>query len=299
MTNQPLLNKKLTDLQYVLSTFEQCVIAVSGGVDSMLLAYVAHSLQASNSGFKVAMAHAYSPAVPQDAYLRVKQYAKQYGWALTVLDAAELDNPDYVANPVNRCYFCKSNLYTRIANAFSGVPIISGTNTDDLSDYRPGLIAATENHVRHAYVEAGIAKADIYALAKQLNLEGLHTLPAQPCLASRVETGIHIVSDDLLFIDKVEKTARLQLESLGLAVTGVRCRITAQGVFLETTAPLEQVNTQALEQLMHGLCKPVGRSFAGLRAYTKGSAFIHSPVQPLSPAQLLSSAKPKKAAEHE
>ena len=105
------------------------------------------------------MLHAVSPAVPPHATARVRAHAERHGWALTVADAGEFDDPRYRANPVDRCYFCKSNLYDRIRSVTEGT-VASGTNLDDLGDYRPGLKAAAERGVVHPFVEAGIDKAD-------------------------------------------------------------------------------------------------------------------------------------------
>ena len=129
------------------------VVAVSGGVDSMTLAVVTHLAH----GSRTRILHAVSPAVPPDATARVHAYAAREGWRLEVLDAGEMGDARYLANPVNRCYFCKTNLYEAMGRRTSGT-LLSGTNLDDLGDYRPGLIAAKEHHVRHPYVEASIDK---------------------------------------------------------------------------------------------------------------------------------------------
>lgn len=267
-TNSEVTAAKLAKLVSILSSIDEYAIAVSGGVDSMLMAFIANQLTPA----KVHIAHAYSPAVPIDAFTRVKHYSKHYSWQLNVLDAQELNNENYVANPVNRCYFCKSNLYQRISSTFPNMVIISGTNTDDLSDYRPGLIAASEYNVRQVYVEAGISKADIYALASHLKLNDLHDLPAQPCLASRVETGIHINSDDLQFIDHIENKGR---ELLSPQHT-LRCRITENGVYFEINESITPDKMHLLKTEIKNICKNNGRVFAGVRAYNKGAAFIHT-----------------------
>ena len=133
---------------------------------------------------------------------------------------SEKQAPDerYRANPVDRCYYCKANLYARI-RGMTADPIASGTNRDDLGDYRPGLRAAAERDIVHPYVDAAITKTEVYALARRLGLDDLQRLPAQPCLASRVETGIAIAAADLAFIDAVETrlAARLGREAV------VRC----------------------------------------------------------------------------
>ncbi|HEX4883274.1 MAG TPA: adenine nucleotide alpha hydrolase, partial [Casimicrobiaceae bacterium] len=127
-----------------LDTRERIAIAVSGGVDSMTLAHVAQR----RSRTTATMVHACGPAVPAAARERVERHASAYGWALRLLDAGELDDQRYRANPVDRCYYCKTNLYDRIREQVGG-PIASGTNLDDLDDFRPGLRAAGERGVVH------------------------------------------------------------------------------------------------------------------------------------------------------
>ena len=135
-------------------------IAVSGGVDSMTLAHVAWRFARA----RTTMYHATGPAVPAAARARVEAHAATHGWPLVLLDAGEQADARYRANPVDRCYYCKTNLYARIREATPDT-IASGTNRDDLDDFRPGLRAAAERDVVHPYVEAGIDKARVYALA--------------------------------------------------------------------------------------------------------------------------------------
>jgi len=189
----------LARLVATLDRHDRLAIAVSGGVDSMTLAHVAWRCSRS----RATMVHATGPAVPAAARRRVEAHAASNGWPLVLLDAGEQRDERYRANPVDRCYYCKSNLYARIREATPD-PIASGTNLDDLDDFRPGLRAAAERDVVHPYVEAAIDKADVYALAATLGLHDLERLPAQPCLASRVETGIAIAQEDLAFIDAVD-----------------------------------------------------------------------------------------------
>lgn len=265
--NRNQLARKLQGLIEVLSINKTAVIALSGGVDSMLLSYIA----SKHVSTQIQMAHACSPAVPTDALERINRYAKKYGWSLSFLDAKELADKNYVNNPVNRCYFCKSNLYKKISESFPGLSILSGTNKDDLSDYRPGLIAASENGVRHPYVEADISKADIYELSRYFELSELQDLPAQPCLASRIETGIEINSNDLHFINNVEKIAK---NYLSLQHT-LRCRVTSEGVYFELENEIAANIEEALEAEIQRLCDNSQRKYAGIRRYSKGAAFIH------------------------
>lgn len=257
---------KVEQLVRYLDQFSQCSIAVSGGIDSMLLAYIAHRFSTA----QVKIVHAYSPAVPISALERVKAHAQQYGWDMLITDAKEFDDENYIKNPVNRCYYCKSNLYTRIGQHTKGA-VFSGTNMDDLGDVRPGLEAAVEQNVKHPYVEVGINKDEIYAIAKSYGLSQLHSLPGQPCLASRVETGIKIKSDDMLFIDRVEEQVRQQLPSF----KKIRCRISHQGIFIELDQLPEKTTSEKLSELLGHFCAEQGRVFSGLKVYQKGSAFLN------------------------
>jgi pyridinium-3,5-biscarboxylic acid mononucleotide sulfurtransferase len=235
-------------------------IAVSGGVDSMTLAAFAHQLWLGRGMGSVEMIHAVSPAVPSAATERVRMRAEREGWRLTVTGAGEFDDPRYRGNPVNRCYFCKTNLYDRIRTLTAGA-IASGANLDDLVDYRPGLLAASERAVVHPYIEAGMDKASVRAEVAEL--------PAQPCLASRVETGIAIDAADLAFIDLVETRLAAQAPA-GMAL---RCRVTLAGIKVE--AGKEAADAEALADLVSSLCREHGRHLAGIGPYRRGAMFVH------------------------
>lgn len=239
-------------------------IAVSGGVDSMTLAYVAHRLLPG----AVSMVHARSPAVPAQATARVRAYARRERWELVVTGAGEFDDPHYRANPVDRCYYCKSNLYDRIRSLTPRV-IASGANVDDLDDYRPGLVAAAERGVVHPYIEAAIDKAGVRALARRHSLHDIAELLAQPCLSSRVETGIAIDAADLAFIHQVETA----LGGMAPAGAAVRCRITRLGVVVELGEAAMSIAGDAAD-VASRLCARGRRTFGGVRAYRRGAAFL-------------------------
>ncbi|HQZ12377.1 MAG TPA: adenine nucleotide alpha hydrolase [Devosia sp.] len=242
-------------------------IAVSGGVDSMTLATFAHRTEPDRTH----VVHAVSPAVPPAATERVRALAAAEGWRLTIIDAGEFADERYRQNPVNRCYFCKLNLYSEITRVVPG-RVASGTNLDDLGDYRPGLKAASEQDVVHPFVTAGFTKRDVRQLAAALGLDDLAELPAQPCLSSRVETGIFIEAADLAFVDRIE-TLAAQIAG-GPAV--VRCRITSRGVHVEvgTIGVTERARIAAMAAEE---CRSAERAFAGVKDYRQGAMFVHAP----------------------
>jgi pyridinium-3,5-biscarboxylic acid mononucleotide sulfurtransferase len=253
-------------LDNVLRGFDSVAVAVSGGVDSMTLAWFAHR----NAPQRVAVFHALSPAVPTGATARVRDYAEREGWRLEVIDAGEFSDPAYRANPVDRCFHCKSHLDGSIS-AHTRAGVVSGTNLDDLSDYRPGLVAARERGIRHPYVEAGIDKAGVRALARHFNLRDLAELPASPCLSSRVETGIRIEASQLVFIDRIETLLRTEF---GASV--VRCRLRRDGPVIElddaALARIASADGEILRVRLDALCH--GRGAPQYESYRRGSAFV-------------------------
>ena len=216
----------------ILADLPGLAIAVSGGVDSMTLAHVAHRARRARLCWSCMRC---LPPCRQQATARVRDHADPVRLARSRRwTRASSTIPRYRANPVNRCYFCKTNLYDRIAHVTEG-PIASGANLDDLGDYRPGLIAAAEHRVRHPFVEAGMDKAAVRALARGFGLADISELPAQPCLSSRVETGIAIGADDLAFVARMERALAPHVPQ----GTDLRCRVTHGGIVVEAPEPDE------------------------------------------------------------
>lgn len=258
---------KVAELEAVLADIGEVAVAVSGGVDSMTLAVVV----GRRLGARAEMVHATSPAVPPEASARVEAYARREGWRLSIIDAGEFADPHYLANPANRCFFCKTNLYGTIA-ARTQATIVSGTNLDDLGDWRPGLQAAAARGVRHPYVEAGIDKAGVRALAHGLGLDDLAELPAAPCLSSRLATGIRVTAERLRLVHAVER-----LISRELAPRTVRCRLFHDGVAIQLDPEgLSRINDREAAPLRRTIKQMAGASAVRYEPYRMGSAFLRT-----------------------
>lgn len=260
---------RLGGLQAVLAQIGSGAVAVSGGVDSMTLATVAGRMRSGS----FTMVHAVSPAVPSSATGRVRRHARREGWRLRIVEAGEFADADYRRNPVDRCFYCKSALYRTLDGLTDGV-VCSGTNLDDLGDYRPGLAAAAERGVRHPLVEAGIDKATVRAIARRLALDDLAELPASPCLSSRIETGIGIDPDTLRLVDAMERWARRRF---GIAT--VRCRVRQSGVVMELDAPdldgLAPEDRDTIRSTVAQRLRAAGyEGGVSVAAYRRGSAFV-------------------------
>jgi uncharacterized protein len=190
-----------------LGDLRSAVVAFSGGVDSAVaLALAVRALGRE----RVLAVTARSPSVPGLELASVAALAEQIGAPHEFIDTEEFDDPSYLANPSNRCYFCKSELYGKLAplaRRRGFVAVINGVNADDLGDYRPGLQAADENGVRAPLAEAGVSKREVRLIAAELGL-AIHDKPASPCLSSRVQYGEAITPEKLRRIDAAETLLR-------------------------------------------------------------------------------------------
>ncbi len=207
-------------------------VAFSGGVDSTVVAKAAFLAL----GDKAIAVTADSASVPRAEIAGAKKLAILIGIRHEIVRTAEFENPDYLKNAGDRCYFCKSELYARIEDLLPslGVPVMcSGANLDDLGDYRPGLTAAAEHAVRHPLQEAGFTKADVRALAKFWELP-VWDKPASPCLSSRLAPGLAVTPERT---GRVE-AAEAYLKSLGLKDGRVRYH---EGDLARVEVPVEEI----------------------------------------------------------
>ncbi len=196
------LKQKYEKLNEEIKELNSTIIAFSGGIDSALILKVAYDVL----GNKAIAVTANSPSLPRRELEETKKIAKQIGVRHLIINTQETKNEDYLKNPSNRCYYCKTELYTKlkyISEQLGIKNIINGTNFDDLSDYRPGLKAADENNVISPLKHAKFTKKEIRELAKHLGLK-IWNKPSSPCLSSRVPYGQEITLKKLSMIEEAE-----------------------------------------------------------------------------------------------
>lgn len=211
------LRQKYAHLQAILADMERVAVAFSAGVDSTLLLKVAVDTLGAQ---RVVAVTGESESLPRAQLDEARQLVHALAVEHVILDTNELSDPRYAANPVNRCYYCKTTLYShmnRWAQTRGDFTLLNGTNADDLGDHRPGLAAADEFHVRAPLAEAGMGKQEVRELSRQLALPTF-AKPASPCLSSRVAYGEAITPEKLQRIEAAETF----LHQLGFAECRVR-----------------------------------------------------------------------------
>jgi len=200
------LDSKLTLLRDSLRNFGSCLIAYSGGVDSVFLAFMANEVLPGRSVAVIAD----SPSLPRRELNDALDLAAQFNIPVRVIKTAEFGNPDYTSNPLNRCYFCKHELFTELiplAKELGLAVIAYGENASDLGDFRPGAQAAKESQVRAPLKEAGLTKAEIRALSARFGLPTTDK-PQMACLSSRVPHGEPVTEEKLRMIEAAENLLR-------------------------------------------------------------------------------------------
>jgi pyridinium-3,5-biscarboxylic acid mononucleotide sulfurtransferase len=235
---------KLMQLRNLFGEMDRALIAYSGGIDSTLVAKIAYDVL----GDRALAVTAKSPSLLPEELADAIEQAATIGIAHQVVETHELDNPNYASNPVNRCYFCKSELHDTlkpIALKFGYPFVIDGVNADDLQDYRPGIQAARERGVRSPLAELGVTKLEVREIAKSIGLPWWNK-PAQPCLSSRFPYGEEIT------IPKLNRVGRAEIYLRRLGYDRVRVRSTGDTAKIELPAELIQqfIATNNLAELV-------------------------------------------------
>ena len=205
---KPLTADKYRGLRELLSGYGSCVIAYSGGVDSVFLAKVAHEVLGDRSLAAIAD----SPSLPRRELQEALEIAERFGIPVRVLQTQEFNDPRYLSNPENRCYFCKHALFRELepmARSLGYRVLAYGENASDIGDHRPGAKAADEFQVRAPLKEVGLTKAEIREISAHLGLPTADK-PQMACLSSRIPTGEAVTEEKLRMVEEAEAFLRDQ-----------------------------------------------------------------------------------------
>ena len=240
-----MVREKLKQLRNLFEEMGQALIAYSGGVDSTLVAKIAYDVL----GDRALAVTAISPSLLPEELEEAKLQAAFIGINHELVETQEMNNPHYTSNPINRCYFCKSELHDTLKPLAiqRGYPyVVDGINADDLQDYRPGIQAAKERGARSPLAEIGITKAEVREISHLLELTWWDK-PAQPCLSSRFPYGEEIT------VTKLQRVGRAEVYLRNLGYCNLRVRSTGDTARIEL--PSEQIQSFVIETDLAKLVK--------------------------------------------
>ena len=272
-----MLTDKYEQLRELVRSFGSCLVAYSGGVDSVLLAWVCRDVLGARSVAVISD----SPSLPRRELAEALELANRFDIPVRVVRTREFESAKYLANPTNRCYFCKFELFTEltpIARQEQLATIVYGENASDLGDFRPGATAAAEFQVRAPLKEVGLTKSEIRALSTELGLPTADK-PQMACLSSRIPYGEPVTPEKLKMIEEAEN----YLRDLGFCDVRVRHHELSQGAL----ARIELGPAEIPKLLSHGTCGQVAAALrnAGymhvvldLLGYRRGSANEMNPT---------------------
>jgi uncharacterized protein len=260
------IDQKYEKLKDILREMGEVVIAYSGGVDSTFLLKVAKDVLKD----KVLGIIATSPTYPSREYEDALKIASDIGVKIKIIKTKEMDNPKFIGNPVDRCYFCKTELFENIKNIAEKENFrnfADGSNADDLDDYRPGMKALKEKNIRSPLMEAGLTKNEIRQLSKMLNLPTWDK-PALACLSSRFPYGEKIDLKKLKMVDEVENF----LHDIGFK--NIRARHFDKTVKIEVSSEeIDKFFDRSLRERIVKKVKEIGYTYVtiDLEGYRQGS----------------------------